>query len=72
MPTLPRLVVGDHHRAGAGFRHRPGLDQREAEARLERRMQAPVDAGAEAEAHAVVAVVGAAARPISIDGITPR
>ena len=39
--------------AGAGLGHRPGLDQRKAEARLERLLMAWIDAGAEAEAHAV-------------------
>ena len=47
-----------HDRAGAGFRHRPGLEQRKAEARLEGCVQRLLDAGAETEAHRVVGVVG--------------
>ena len=40
----------------AGLGHRPGLEQRKAEALLERRVVARVDAGAEAEAQLVLAV----------------
>src|SRR5439155_5043306 len=36
---MTRLAASDNHRAGAGFRHRPRLDQRKAEARLERVVQ---------------------------------
>ncbi len=53
------LAGSDDHGPGARFRHRPGLDQRKAEPRLERIVQRPVDAGAKAETHAVAFVVGA-------------
>ena len=53
---MARLLV--RHDAGrrAGLGHRPGLEQRKAEALLEGRVMAPVDAGAEAEAQFVLAV----------------
>ena len=47
----PARRGGDGARAGLG--HRPGLDQRKAEAPLEILLMARIDAGAEAEAHAV-------------------
>ena len=61
---VARLAVGDDDGARAGLGHCPGLQQREAEALLEGRMVSWVDAGAEAEAHLVLAVArdgGAAA-----------
>ena len=53
---VARLAV--RHDAGgrAGLGHRPRLEQRKAEALLERRVVARVDAGAEAEAQLVLAV----------------
>ena len=50
------------HGACAGFGHGPGLDQRKAEPDLKGIVQRLVDAGAEAEAHAVASVVGALRR----------
>ena len=44
---VARFLVGGDDGAGAGFGHRPGFDQREAETLLERRVQLAVDAGAE-------------------------
>ena len=53
LPTWrgPPAVVVTAPRAGLG--HRPGLDQRKSEALLERFLMTRIDAGAEAEAHAV-------------------
>ena len=53
-----QLVPRWRHDAGgrAGLGHRPGLDEREAEAGFERRMQLLVDAGAKGPAHAMIAV----------------
>ena len=70
---VARLAVGHDAGGGAGLGHRPGLDQRKAEARLERRVVLAVDAGAEAEAHGVLPVALAdAGAASSIAGITPR
>ena len=43
---MPRFVARDHHRAGAGFGHGPGVDHRDAEALFERGVVARIDAGA--------------------------
>ena len=55
---LARFNVGDDRRGAAGFRHRPGLHQGEAEAPLEGRMVGGAHPGAEAEAHPVAGVQG--------------
>ena len=70
---VARLAVRHHAGRRAGFGHRPRLEQRKAEARLERRVQLAVDAGAKADAHRVLAIRRPTARRAnSIAGITPR
>ena len=55
----PGAARGRHDRAaGAGLGHRPGLDQREAEALPRTAAWFAVDAGAEAPAHRMRAIVG--------------
>jgi hypothetical protein len=54
---MARFVAGDHHGAGAGFGHRPGIDHRNAEPVLERGVVARIDAGCETEPHMMRPVV---------------
>ena len=56
LADMARLAVGHDAGGRAGLGHRPGLEQRDAEARLEGGVVARIDAGAEAEAHLVLAV----------------
>ena len=56
VPTRRGSWLAITQAGGAGLGHRPGLDQRKAEARFEGRVVLAVDAGAEAPAHRVIAV----------------
>ena len=56
---MARLAAGGDQRAAAGLGHRPGLDQRKAEARLEGGVVLRVGVRTVAEAHAMRAVVSA-------------
>ena len=67
---LARLVAVGEDAPGLG--HAPHLDQREAEALLERRVQLRLDAGADAEAHRCARSSGAGGWLSSIGGMTPR
>src|SRR5581483_6942023 len=54
--ALARLAMRDDGRPGTGLRHGPGLQQRESEASLERRVLSCIDPGAEPEAQRVLAI----------------
>ena len=69
---VARLLAGDDDGARAGLGHGPGFQQREAEARLEGRVQLAVHARAEAEADARLRVLGEGSAFIRMAGITPR
>src|SRR5438552_8603460 len=56
---MPWLAARGDQRAAASLGHRPGLDQREAEALLEYGVVLRVSVGAVAEAHAMAAVLRA-------------
>ncbi len=60
---VARLAARGDHRAAAGLGHGPGLDEREAETRLESGVVPRVGVGAEAEAHAMRALVRAFRKP---------
>ena len=73
LPDMARPAGRGGDGAGAGLGHRPGLDQRKAEAALEILLMARIDAGAEAEAHAVRRSSASSVSSCSrIAGITPR
>src|SRR5207248_489380 len=55
---MARLAACRNQRAAAGLGHRPALDQREAEARLECRVVLGIGVGAIAEAYAMGAILG--------------